>query len=121
MVRLGSLQKSELIFRLVGAALATAAAAATEAPAMPVDGFLRNVDRFTLRVERHADAGVRGIESLSVFDIFRLIRVVAVAVVVVEFPVFGFEPCNNDDSFFLPLRALLMAEQQSRLVWPNEV
>lgn len=124
LVRLGSLQYSELIFKLVAAALATPAMAVAEAA--PLDGFLRKTDRFALRVDRQADAGI---ESLSFFDIFRLVRVVALV-----FPVFVFEPCNNVDSFFLPLRALPMlgfvyrpvpSEQQSRLlsefVWPNEV
>lgn len=123
LVRLGSLQNSELIFRLVAAALAAAAAVAEVA----ADGFLRKTDRFVLRVDRHADAGI---ESLSFFDIFRLLRVLAVL-----FPVFNFAPCNNVDSFFFPLRALPMlgvvyrpvpsVPQQSRLlsefVWPNEV
>lgn len=134
LIRLGSLQKSELILRLVvmvaAAAAAAAAAEAAAAPATLVDGFLRNIDRFALRVDRQPDAGVIGIESLSFFDTFRLIRVI-----VVLFPVFNFVPCNIVDSFFLPLRALLMvvfeyrpplsAEQQSRLlskfVWLNDV
>lgn len=113
LARLGSLQNSELMFRFVAALLTTAA----PADAAPVDGFLRKTDRFALRVDRHADAGIK---SLSVFDIFRQFRAVAVL-----FPVFDFELSTNDESFFFPLRALPMvgfayrpvpSEQQSRLL-----
>lgn len=120
LIRLGSLQKSELILRLV-VMVAAAAAAAVEAAVAAVDEFLRNVDRFALRVDRQPDVGVIGIESISFFDTFRLIRVI-----VVLFPVFNFVPCDIIDSFFLPLRALatmvvfvyrlLLSEQKSRLL-----